>query len=172
MTIDLGEENLPAAVVALQNALIEFTGCISDALTDVCSVGFTLGEAYVPFDPDPDEKCAREAECSQAWVRVMNVQPKGASRESFGGEDCAISMSLELEVGILRCIKVPAKGKAPFATDVLIAGMQALTDMQAILCAALACDVWEDTLQIGQWNPQGPLGGQHGGTWTFMAEIT
>lgn len=173
MTVDLGDEGLPPAVLALQNALIEFTGCIDDALPDVCSVGFTLGEAYVPFDPDPGDGCkAADVECSQGWVRAINIQPKGGTAESFGGDDCAMTLTLELEVGVLRCIKIPAKGKAPIATDVLVAGLQALTDAQAILCAALACDAWDSAPKVGSWNPTGPLGGQHGGTWTFMVEIS
>lgn len=169
---DLGE-NLPPAVLALQNAIITFTGCISDALPDICSVGFTLGEGYVPFDPDPDEDCkGTDVECSQAWVRAMNIQPKGGGAVGFGGADCSMTLTLELEVGVLRCLKIPPRAKAPTATDVLVAGMQALTDAQAILCAALACDAWDDTVQVGAWNPSGPLGGQHGGTWTFLVEIS
>lgn len=165
------DETQSPAVVALENAIIEFTGCIDDALPDVCSVGFTLGEGYVPFDPDPEDGCkADDVACSQAWVRAMNVQPKAGSGVGFSGEDCSVTLSLELEVGVLRCIKIPPRGAAPRATDVLVAGMQALTDMNAILCAALGCDVW-DSIEIGQWNPNGPLGGQYGGTWTFSVEL-
>lgn len=170
--MDLGsDEGLPSAVVELQNALIEFTGCIDDALPDICSVGYTLGESYVPFDPDPGTGCkAADVQCSQAWVRTMNIQPKPGGLDGWDGQDCALTLMMDIEVGVLRCLPVKRNGAAPTETDVLVAAMQALTDMRSILCAALNCEVW-DAITVGAWNPTGPLGGQHGGTWTFTVEL-
>lgn len=170
--MDLGsDETLPPAVVRLQNALIEFTGCIGDALPDICSVGYTLGESYVPFDPDPEDDCkAAAVQCSQAWVRSGTIQPTSGAALGWDDAACEISLTMELEVGVLRCIQLPKNGKAPKATDVLVAGMQALTDMNAILCAACGCGAW-DKLSVGSWNPSGPLGGQYGGIWTFTVEL-
>lgn len=166
------DESLPPAVQRLQDAIVEFTGCIDDALPDICSVGFTLGEAYVPFDPDPEDNCkAHDVQCSQAWIRVTDVQPSPGGIEGFGGDDCSLALRAGLEVGVLRCMEVPKRGKAPEAMDVLVYGMQALTDMNAILCAALGCEVW-DSINVGQWQPQGPLGGQYGGLWTFTVELS
>lgn len=152
----------------LHDALLGFTGCIGEALSDICSYGLTIGEAYVPFDPDPEDECEPdEAVCSQVWVRVAGVQPKAT--ESFGG-DCGAVLSIDLEVGVLRCLEVPEGGEAPAASDVLIAAMQAMTDMQSIYCAAMACEVW-DAIDVGSWIPSGPLGGQYGGTWAFTVEL-
>ncbi|MBC7630407.1 hypothetical protein [Aeromicrobium sp.] len=165
------DETLPPAVLALENAIVEFTGCIRDALPDICSVGFTLGESYVPFDPDPGDSCsATEAQCSQAWIRITDVQPAPGGLEGFSGQNCALSLIAGLEVGVLRCMEVPKKGRAPTETDVLVYGMQSLADMNAILCAALSCEVWEG-INVGQWQPQGPLGGQYGGVWAFTVEL-
>jgi hypothetical protein len=173
-------EGLSGTMLRFQNAMIETVGCVADALDDVCSVGFTIGESYVPFDPDPDDKSCRvkDTMCSQAWIRVMSVQPTGTATLGFDGANCSMSMVAEIEVGVLRCIKTPAKGKAPTETDVLMYAMQAMNDMNSILCAVLSCgpvegeSVWDETPSVGVWRPQGPLGGQYGGTWTFRVELS
>lgn len=155
----------------LYDALIEFTACIGAAVGDICSYGFTIGDTYVPFDPDEDDdECDTESvQCSQVWTRVMGAQPKD---EGAGGWDgnCALVMTLDIEVGVLRCVEVPDGGEAPTATEVMTAGLQAMADMKAILCAALGCDTWDD-VEPGTWRPIGPLGGQYGGVWTFTVEI-
>lgn len=153
---------------ALQEALIAFTGCVGEAVPDICSYGLTIGESYVPFDPDPEDDCDDdEVLCSQVWVRVTDVDLAHAS-DSFGG-DCGGIFQLGLEVGVLRCIGIPEGGEAPTATDALLAATQAMSDMQAILCAAMSCEVW-GAITVGTWTPSGPLGGQYGGMWTFTVE--
>lgn len=154
----------------LLDALVEFTGCIGGALDDVCSYGLTIGESYTPFDPDPEDDCDdEEVVCSQAWVRVANINVTELS-EGFGRSACANSMSITLEVGVLRCVEIPEDGEAPTASGMLAAAMQAMTDMKKIQCAALACEVW-DKITIGSWLPLGPLGGQYGGVWSFTADL-
>lgn len=155
----------------LNTALVAFTGCIGEALEELCSYGLTYGDAYVPFLPDEDDTTCDEDEvlCSQAWVRVTDVSPSPGGIEAWGG-DCAVELTVGLEVGILRCVDIPEGGEAPTMTGVLTAAMQANTDMQAILCAAMGCEVW-GSLDVGQWQPTGPLGGQYGGIWTFSVTL-
>lgn len=153
---------------SLNVALVAFTGCVGSALEDICTYGLTIGEAYVPFDPDPEDDCEDdEAACSQAWVRVMNITP--TTSEGWDN-DCAVAMRIDLEVGVLRCLELKEEGEAPTASEMLEAAMQAMTDMNALYCAAMACDVW-DAIDSGQWSPMGPMGGQYGGTWTFTVEL-
>lgn len=150
----------------LHEALVGFTGCIGEAIEGICSYGLTIGAEYVPFDPDPEDECEDdEALCSQMWVRVVDVQPT-AVPDSFEAGGCYASLRLNLEVGVIRCLEIPEGGEAPTASDVLVAAMQAMTDMNTIFCAAMNCEVW-DEINAGQWSPLGPLGGQNGGTWTF-----
>lgn len=166
--IGLGSDETPDPADALNESLVEFTGCVGAALADICSYGLTIGETYVPFDPDPEDDCDEdEAFCSQAWVRVMSAQPIYQG-DSFDG-DCGGVMQLVLEVGVLRCFGIEEEGAAPTASDVLAASMQAMTDMRAIHCAAMSCEVW-DAITTGTWTPAGPLGGQYGGIWTFTVE--
>jgi hypothetical protein len=154
----------------LNDALVGFTGCVGEALDDLCSYGLTIGDSYVPFDPDPEDECdPEEVMCSQAWVRVMSVNPT-ATEESFEGGACSSELSVDLEVGVLRCLEIPEDGDAPTATQVLMAATQAMEDMNAIYCAAMSCEVWS-AITAGQWTPDGPLGGQVGGIWTFTVQL-
>lgn len=70
----------------LQDALIQFTGCIGEAMPDICSYGLTIGESYVPFDPDTEDGCEEdEAICSQVWVRVESINPLDSGTDGWGG---------------------------------------------------------------------------------------
>lgn len=165
MTVD----PIPLPLDPTLEALIEFTACVGGALEDLCSYGFIHGESYVPFAPDPEDDCDEdETMCSQAWVRVSSIAPS-AGPEGWGG-DCASLLTFELEVGVIRCIEIPDGGEAPSAADLLIAAGQAMTDMNAIHCAAINCDAWGD-IRAGSWAPMGPQGGQYGGTWTFTVSL-
>lgn len=155
----------------LHDALVQFTGCVGEALVDVCSYSLTIGETYVPFDPDEDSDCSPDdAACSQAWVRVTGVQAVYVQDSFEGNEGCSAELSIGLEVGVTRCTEIPTNGEAPSESDVLAYALQSMTDMQAIYCAAMACEVWE-SITSGQWTPSGPLGGLYGGVWTFTVEL-
>ena len=165
-------ENPPeASLDRLHEALVTFTGCVGEAL-EVCSYGLTIGQSYVPFDPDPEDDCDDEdAICSQAWVRVDSVQVQSVGT-SFTGQDCDAELSFMLEVGVLRCVEIPDGGEAPTASDVLISALQAMDDMRAIYCAAMSCeDAGWSSISAGQWVPNGPQGGQVGGIWNFSVTI-
>jgi len=155
--------------------LILLTGCIGEALTDMCSYSLTIGETYVPFNPDEDEEdsaACEENPCSQMWVRVSSIQPRTV--DSFGGDGCSMTLRLDLEVGVVRCFPIMEEGEAPTATQVLEAHAQSMQDMSAVMCAALSCEAIEDRadgLEIGTWSPMGPTGGEYGGIWTFTLEI-
>lgn len=173
---EMGSEEFPETAADRLNAmLVSFTGCIGEALDDLCTYGLTIGEAYVPFDPDEDEaddEACDDGGCNQMWVRVMSINPK--SVDSFTGDGCSVTLAIDVEVGILRCFPIMEDGEAPTATQVLEAHMQSMTDMQAIMCAALSCDAIEEdanAINIGTWSPMGPMGGEYGGFWTFTIEV-
>lgn len=160
----------------LNDALIALTGCVGEALDDICSYSLTIGETYVPFDPDEDDECEDdEAVCSQAWVRVMTVAPVNKAESFEIGDGCYVTLGMTLEIGVYRCLDIPEGGEAPTASDVLVAAMQSMTDMRAIYCAVMSCGGEEgpgfDSIESGTWTPSGPLGGQYGGIWTFDVEI-
>lgn len=158
----------PEAEDRLLAALIEFTGCIGGAV-EVCSYALIPGEGYLPFNPDEgDEEACEDDDCSQVWVRVTNIEV--VNPDSWD-ETCALTRNVGLEVGIMRCMEVVEKGEAPSASAFLGYAMQSMEDANAIMCAALGCEVWS-ALRIGSWSPLGPLGGEYGGQWTMTAEVT
>lgn len=173
MTETPPEEDLyaPAPADALNEALVTLTGDIGMSLEGICSYSLTIGDSYVPFNPDDDDDtCEDEDEvaCSQMWVRVVQIAPATAP-ESFGGS-CAISLRITLEVGVLRCVPIPEGGEAPTASDVLEAAQISMDDMNTVQCAAMSSDAF-DRISLGVWTPLGPQGGQYGGVWSFTADM-
>lgn len=150
-------------------ALIEFTGCIGGSFTDVCSYALIPGDAYIPFTPDDDGDSCDDEDCSQVWVRVANAGVARPAQEGWD-ESCSTSLMLDLEVGIMRCMEVVEKGEAPTGTALLGYAMQAMDDMNTIMCAAMNCEVWT-SISMGQWTPIGPMGGEFGGQWTMSVQV-
>lgn len=168
--MSIGSDEIQTPDDILNDALVAFTGCIGMAIPDVCSYGLTIGETYVPFDPDNENDPDCDVACEQVWVRVMGVTPRQDPATDGWGGDCGMILEMELEVGVLRCVEVKEDGEAPTESEVLAYAMQAMTDMLALQQAALSCEVW-DSIEVGQWQPSGPLGGQYGGTWNFTVGI-
>lgn len=170
MSILGSDEVPPTPADRLNAALVTFTGCIGSAFNDICTYGLTVGDTYVPFDPDDDEAESEDCDeygCSQVWVRVDSVN---AIVPDSWDNGCSVGYQIEIEVGIIRCMEIPEDGEAPKASDVLAYAMQSNDDMNRILCAAMGCDEIEDeidSIEAGSWQPVGPLGGQYGGTWNF-----
>src|SRR5699024_8748069 len=112
-------------------AMATFTGDIGQALDDICSYGWTIGDSYVPFNPDDDSECdEEEAMCSQMWVRVVQISPAVVD-EAWGGT-CSLALQVDLEVGVLRCVEIPEGGEAPTESGVLEAAMLAMDDMNTV----------------------------------------
>lgn len=169
MDPDLMDPDPKTSADSLNEALVRFTSCIGEAMSDICSYGLTIGETYVPFDPDPEDQCEEdEAICSQVWVRVDSAGV-ASTNDTWGG-DCGGMFRLDIEVGVLRCLTIEEGGEAPKASEVMVAALQTMEDMRAIYCAAMSCEVW-DSIMVGQWVPTGPSGGQYGGVWTFSVEV-
>lgn len=183
MTV-LAEESSPHAFATqINEALVGFTGCIGESLEEICSYSLTFGEVYWPFRPDDEDGCDEGEDCSQAWVRVTDISVvlqeqgfDGGPKRTEAGEDSACSgpcggtFRFNLEVGVLRCYTIPEDGEAPTALEVMSTAMQANIDMAAVYQAAMNCEVWE-RIEPGTWQPEGPLGGQYGGFWTFTVEL-
>jgi hypothetical protein len=179
MTTQPEESNPHALADKINEALVGFTGCIGEALEEVCTYSLSFGDTYWPFRPDDSDDCDEDDECSQAWVRVTGINVKFEAKgfdKTPGGDTgkcegaCGGTFEIGLEVGLLRCYEIPEDGEAPTATQVMATAMQANIDMAAIFQAAMNCEVWE-SIDVGSWQPEGPLGGQYGGFWTFSVEL-
>lgn len=158
----------------IMSALTDMAECVGKGLDYVCSWSVMFTEMYVPFEPSLGEDGAdpcddEEAPCSQAWVRVSAVTP--LAEESWAGPGgCAMALRLNIEVGVSRCLDIPEGAEAYPEEEIFLSAFQSARDMNAILCAAMGCEVW-DRLEAGAWTPVGPMGGFYGGEWTFTADI-
>lgn len=181
MALPGSDETRDGLAEAINAALIGFTGCIGIALDGICTYSLMFGESYVPFRPDEEDDCGDDEDewCAQAWVRVTDVAVSynekgfdtGPSDQDGSCEGaCGGTFTIGLEVGVLRCYEVPEDGEAPTAMQVMTTAMQSMIDMSAIYQAALNCDVWQ-SINVGAWQPEGPLGGQYGGFWNFTVEL-
>ena len=160
---------MPALSDSITDSMAALLGCLDLAVPDVCSFGWTVGEAYVPFDPDPDEQCADDdVMCSRVWLRVGGIATDSAG--SGFGQTVQGDFSLNLEVGINRCFDIPEGGQAPTASEVLEAAAKSMDDMDRILCAVVNCQAFNDVVPLS-WTPDGPLGGIYGGIWNFQVDI-
>ena len=173
---EMESDYTPDPAGRLHTALLSFTSRVGLALPDICSYGLTVGQSYVPFNPDPEDDCDdEEAMCSQVWVRVVDINEQRGT-ESWDGGSCAPTLNLTLEVGVLRCFVIPEDGEAPTATEVTAAGLRAMSDMIALRCAALDQSETDDAVDFDSvsaegWSPSGPSGGQYGGSWLFSASL-
>lgn len=184
-------EDAPTPGAALTVGLLNISESVGQSLPDLCSYGLTVGESYVPFDPDEeDEDCGHdEGGCSQAWVRVMGINDRPLSADGGDGwgdgdldgwgdddddkddEDCKCGFVVDFEVGAIRCFPAADGGAAPTATEVLLAASQTMDDMSMIRCAVMNTKWDGASLEVGQWVPMGPAGMMYGGVWTFTVTI-
>lgn len=182
--IDIDDSGAIPPGAVLTTGLLNVAMSVGAALDDLCSYGLTVGESYVPFDPDPeDEDCGHdEGGCSQAWVRVMSISDRLLTEE--GGDwsegdldsadedgDCSCGFVVDFEVGAIRCFPTADGGAAPTATEVLLASGQTMDDMAAIRCAVMNTKWPGASLEVGQWVPMGPAGMMYGGVWTFTVTV-
>lgn len=117
----------------------------------------------------PGEAVAHDNCCDgQVWVRLSTLtanQGNDATRQG-GLSVCNVPHFLAVvELGVQRCAAVlDSQGKAPTPEAIAKDGRQSIDDMAALL-SVLRCD--DNVRSLGTWQPSGPEGGCHGGSWTF-----
>lgn len=151
-------------------ALAALAGCVCEELRengDLCFCGITLGDQYISMAGIGD--C--EDACGEAWVRVETVLTGDIPGETqqYPG-DCSTGLSLAVEVGVLRCMKIEEDGEAPSARDLLCAANEQINDMVALKRALLCCEHFDQVI-VGSWLPRGPEAGLVGGSWTATVAL-
>lgn len=135
---------------------------------DVCFCGVIPGDAAVA---DHAGDC--EVKCGMAWVRLSNSYPVtgvGIPDETAG--NCGSSMGLEVEVGILRCLEIPADGSPPPPPAMSEAVRLQSADLMTIWRAVMCCEaINSKDVRIGEYRPMGPLGGLYGGAFTISTVL-
>lgn len=122
----------------------------------------------------PGQEAAWDDCCDgQVWVRLVNVEPTPTfdpSRRGGLGVCATPFFVVTAEIGVTRCAAVfdDNRGTAPTPAAITADGEQSVADMSTLL-GVLACD--DNTRSIVSWTPTGPMGGCHGGYWTFTLAV-
>lgn len=133
-----------------------------DGLPGTCFCGVIPGEAAVAeYGGDCSDKCG------MAWVRLGAMYPAtglGALDET--PNNCSASLGFDIEIGIMRCIRVPEPEypltPAELSEATSLQADDALTMWRAVLCCEAIPN--KDIMLTG-YSPMGPMGGMIGGTW-------
>lgn len=142
-------------------------------LPGLCFCGIIAGDQ--PYDATGvGGECDEDEVDGQAWVRlalgypsmstgVADTTPNNCASKGFG---------FDLEVGIMRGIRIEERGLELPAEEMLAATQLQIADMLTIQQALLCCNGLngEDFI-IGQYRPIGPEGGLVGGSWTVSVTL-
>lgn len=144
----------------------------SNGLPGTCFCGIIAGDQ--PYDATGvgDGDCDDDTD-GQAWIRLINAYPSndiGVALTTPG--NCAgTGFGYDLEVGILRGIRIEENGGALPAEEMLSAVQLQVADMLTMQQALECCALDNKDFVIGQYLPIGPEGGLVGGTWTISIGI-
>lgn len=122
----------------------------------------------------PGEAVAHDNCCDgQVWVRLasLGVNASNDPVRRSGMDTCAVPHFLaNVELGVQRCAAtMDSQGNPPSGELISADGRQSIDDMAALL-SVLRCD--ENVRSVTTWQPSGPEGGCHGGSWSFTMRIT
>lgn len=152
---------------AITTIMTELAGCLcreihDSGMAEPCFCGVMPGDRvaldYVGNCEDRD---------GMAWVRLVASYPStGIGTLSITPNNCGSSMSVDLEVGIIRTAPMMAEdGEPPDEAAQLAAVDQQMTDMMTMFKAISCCPALDSYAYIaGIYKPMGPQGYALGGT--------
>lgn len=159
-----------------------FVGILSAAASALSEKG--RGTALVHLAPGNEaawDNCCEGG--GQTYLRVGEIYPTAGQGSPFPNIDaaqrgvgCGVTLlALHLYLGVIRCAHtLDDHGTPPTATEMSDDALSALADM-AILLDVISCrvpEVWGvQQVKVGQWTPQGVLGGCAGGEWEFYVAV-
>lgn len=149
-----------------------------------------MAQLHAAYDDEPGMRVVHQAGeafiadwcaggCAMAYIRLDSMGPSTAT---FPDTDLNAVLAGPLvavfHVGIARCVAVQDEaGNPPAAEQQTMEAQQFLTDARAlrrvIACTRAAHPVHlpRKSVQLGRWNPQGPLGGCAGGYWPLSLRV-
>lgn len=128
----------------------------------MCFCGVIAGETWYDLSGECDTRCG------QAWVRVAGIYPATVlGQQDLTLRNCGKVLSLDLEIGAVRCLEVPDDGTPPSAAELLAASEQQMKDALAMRRAVQCCESFDEYI-LNLWTPIGPPSvALVGGTWTL-----
>lgn len=160
----------------------DLLACLCESLVQagrpVCACHKYHGEQSPPAD-----RCSRDGEANgMAWLHRGDISwspGSGSSARTWSSRFCggASRWTVEIDLGIRRCITAIQQGEHPPPPEDYDVD-RAMADVdQQILLGLLCCDVWDATdpgpgfaIVSSQLRPVGPLGGCAGSTLTLVVE--
>jgi len=155
----------PLSDYAVWPKLVDLATCLCNELADSglpapCFCGVMPG-ASVALDYATN--CGDN--CGMAWVRAVSVFPStNFPSLDTGFTRCNYPLAFTAEVGVIRCMEVPADGEPPSLASLLASAQLQLADMAAMRRAIVCCSTSGDVV-LGAYTPTGPQGGVVGGSW-------
>lgn len=115
----------------------------------------------------------------QLWVRVISAHPSVGPNAPFPAVDaqqsCGVSaLAAVLGVGVMRCAHtIDDRGDPPSASEMTADTLDTTRDMSILLRAVQCCFLPDrrPTPKVGQWTPQGVMGGCVGGEWQVTVPV-
>lgn len=146
-----------------------------NGLPPLCFCGIIAGEtAYdatgIGEGCDEDDE---NAGCGQAWVRLVSAYPSSnVGQADVMPGNCGNGFGFDLEIGMLRCIRIEEEGGVLPAEEMLEAVQLQVADMLTMQQALLCCEALKmEDFVLGQYAPIGPMGGLVGGTWLISVSV-
>ncbi len=140
----------------------------TDGSPATCFCGVIPGEAAVAeYTGDCNDKCG------MAWVRLASMYPAAVlGRVDETPANCSASLGFDIEIGILRCIRVPEPNDPLTAAELEEAATLQSNDALTMWRAVLCCDaINSKDVMLGGYTAMGPMGGMIGGTWGIRTVI-
>ena len=106
------------------------------------------------------------------WVRLVRLDPDYPDT-GLGPSSCPAAWIAVIELGVYRCVPVPAEGEPLPAQEVTDSALLALADMSALVRVLSECPVLDDRdVAVDFWLPIGPSGGCSGGALQIRVSLT
>jgi hypothetical protein len=148
--------------------MVELAACLGaqieeSGLGKMCFLGILPGDVAM-VDAG---SCEDDTPCGSAWVRLVQVYPSDQFPSPSTTATCATALAYELEIGIVRCVKVmDGEGNLPSVEELVDTTRLQLADMAAMRRAISCCSSIKDrSYVLSAYTPTETGGGVGGGSW-------
>ena len=158
------------------------SGVLTAVATILDGAGRLPGRVYLAPGSDVawDACCGAEDQAGgQLYLRVDNIWPSGMPfpEQLRKPMPCAVPMlAVSVSVGIVRCAHTLDDYGNPPSSEDLTGDALALLEDATLIWEALqtlkGAVPGVATVQLGQWTPEGPMGGCASGEWAFTLGVT
>lgn len=153
-------------------ALVALAGCLESALNErksgLTDVIIGVGGDDIDYVGSAND---RAPVCGQVWVKINDgISTAAETSVKANGEACLRNVGIGVQMGILRCIKVPEAREPYDREELLMAGLLAAADMRTMHDAITCCGHGLNVSDLA-YGPMGPSGAYYGGIWTFTVNL-